>query len=165
MNNVSLIGRLVRDPEVKFTPTAKAVANFTIAVDKGLSREKKSEFEAKGMATADFIPIVVWGKQAEHCQTYLAKGRMVAVTGSIQTRSYQAQDGSTRYVTEVLAMNVEFIDWGDKKRSDGYQQSQQQRPGASSGTMSSGTGSGSGLNDYDFDSEFVTVGDDDDVPF
>lgn len=118
MNSVVLIGRLARDPELRFVPgSGQAVANFTMAIDKGLSKEKKAAFEAEGRPTADFIRIVVWGKQAENCSQYLAKGKMVAIQGSIQTSSYKNNAGETRYTTEVLANRVEFIEWGEYKPS------------------------------------------------
>lgn len=116
MNQVNLIGRLVRDPEIRFVPgSGKAVANFTMAVDKNLARDKKAEFEQKGQPTADFIRIVVWGKSAENCANYLTKGRLVAVSGSIQTSSYKTNTGETRYVTDVQASNVEFLEHGKKQ--------------------------------------------------
>ena len=86
MNNVVLIGRLTRDPELRYIPnTGTAVSTFTLAVDKGLSREKKSEMELKNQPTADFINIVVWGKVAENCANFLTKGKLVGVSGRIQT--------------------------------------------------------------------------------
>ncbi|ABR48737.1 single-strand binding protein [Alkaliphilus metalliredigens QYMF] len=115
MNNVVLIGRLVRDPELRFIAgTGKAVCNFTLAVDKNLARDKKKEFEEKGQSTADFIRIIVWGKQAENCANFLAKGRLVAINGSISTSSYKTQSGETRYSTDIIASNVEFLEWGDR---------------------------------------------------
>lgn len=115
MNNVALIGRLVRDPELRFTPgNGKAVTNFTLAVDRGLSKDKKAEMEQKGHATADFIPIVIWGKSAENCANFLVKGRLVAIQGSIQTSTFEDKDKNKRYKTEILASNVEFLEWGDK---------------------------------------------------
>lgn len=115
MNNVVLIGRLVRNPELRFVPgSGMAVANFTMAVDKNLAKDKKLEFEQQGKPTADFIRIVVWGKQAENCSQYLEKGRLVGINGSIQTGSYKTQAGETRYTTDVLASKVEFLEWGDK---------------------------------------------------
>lgn len=146
MNNVSLIGRLVRDPELRFVPNnGRAVANFTIAVDKGLTKDKKAEFEQKGMPTADFIRIVVWGKQAENCANYLVKGRLVAINGSIAVSNYKTNTGETRYTTDVVASNVEFLEWGDKKK-----------PEESGG---SDFNYGSGLGD------FQSIEDDDDIPF
>lgn len=115
MNNVVLIGRVSKDIELRFIPgSGHAVANFNIAVDKGLSREKKQEFESSGKPTADFINIVVWGKPAENCSQYLAKGRLVGIQGSIQTSTYKTTEGETRYKTEVLANKVEFLEWGEK---------------------------------------------------
>ena len=116
MNNVILIGRLIKDVELRYTQSSNATyARFTIAVDKGMSKDKKQEAEANGQPTADFINIVVWGKQAENCQRYLQKGRNVAIQGRIQSGSYTAQDGTRRFVTEVWAERVQFIEWGEKK--------------------------------------------------
>lgn len=116
MNNCVLIGRLCADPELKYLPNGGTpVCNFTLAVDKMLSKDKKEEFESKGYPTADFINIVVWNKQAENCANYLAKGRLAAVQGSIQTRNWEDQEGRKRYATEVVANNVQFLEWGDKK--------------------------------------------------
>lgn len=116
MNNVILIGRLIKDVELRYTQSSNATyARFTIAVDKGMSKEKKQEAEANGQQTADFINIVVWGKQAENCQRYLQKGRNVAIQGRLQSGSYTAQDGTRKFVTEVWAERVQFIEWGEKK--------------------------------------------------
>lgn len=99
MNNVILIGRLVRDPELSYTQSQTALCKFTIAVDRQSKEEK----------TADFIRIVVWGKQAENCDRYLFKGKQVAVNGRIQTGSYKDKSGNTVYTTDVIANNVEFL--------------------------------------------------------
>lgn len=118
MNSVILIGRLVRDPELKVVPaTGTSVVRFTLAIDKDLTREKKQEFTNSGKPTADFIRVVVWGKQADNCHNYLTKGKLVAVQGSIQTSSYRAQNGEMRYSTDVIANKVEFLEWGEKKPS------------------------------------------------
>lgn len=117
MNNAVLIGRMAREPELKFLQSGLAVCNFTLAIDKNLSKDKKQEYESKGYPTADFINIVVYGKQAENCANYLDKCRLTAVQGRIQTRSYEAKDGTRRYVTEVVANHVEFLEW--KKKDDG----------------------------------------------
>lgn len=118
MNSVILIGRLIKDPELRYTQSGSnsCYSRFTIAVDKGMSKDKKQELEARGQQTADFINIVVWGKQAENCQKYLQKGRNVAIQGRIQSGSYTANDGTKRYVTEVWAERVQFIDWGDRQQ-------------------------------------------------
>lgn len=102
MNKAILIGNLTRDPELRTTQSGIAVATFTIAVNRRFAN-------AQGVREADFIPIVAWRQTAELCGRYLSKGRKVAVEGSIQTRSYDAQDGTKRYVTEVIADSVEFL--------------------------------------------------------
>ena len=101
MNKVILVGRLTRDPEVRVTQTGKSVATFTIAVDR---------FSSQGQREADFIPIVVWGKIAEVCGNNLAKGRKVLVDGRLQVRNYEDKTGQKRYVTEVIAQSVEFLE-------------------------------------------------------
>ena len=129
MNNVVLIGRLTRDPELRFLPgNGTPVSNFSLAVDKQISKEKKQEMESKGQPTADFINIVVWGKQAENCANYLAKGRLTAVQGRLQSRSYEAKDGTRRYITEVVAERVQFLEWGDNNRSSDFSQSTSDYP-------------------------------------
>lgn len=113
MNNVSLIGRLTRDPELRYIPNSgTAVCNFSLAIDKAVSKEKKQEMESKGQPTADFINIVVWGRMGEVAAQYLVKGRLVGVTGRLQSGRYE-KDGITRYTTDVVAQNVEFLEWGD----------------------------------------------------
>ena len=103
MNKVFLIGRLTRDPELRYTSSNIAVATFSIAVDRNFSN-------AAGEREADFINIVVWRKQAENVKNYMHKGSQVAIDGRIQTRSYDDTDGKKRYVTEVVADNVQFLD-------------------------------------------------------
>ena len=102
MNKVILIGRLVKDPEIRYTQSGKGVASFVLAVDRRFSKE--------GQQTADFIPIVAWNKLAEIIGNNLTKGRRISVDGRMQVRSYDAQDGTKRYVTEVIADEVEFLD-------------------------------------------------------
>ena len=97
MNNVTLIGRLTRDPELRYIQSGTAVCRFSIAVDKQLSREKKQEMESKNQPTADFINIVVWGKMAESCARFTAKGKRVGITGRIQTGSYMNQENESLY--------------------------------------------------------------------
>lgn len=106
MNKAILIGRLTRDPEVRYTQSGVAVCTFTLAVDRRFARRE----ENNGQPTADFIPIVCWRKLAEVCGNNLVKGRRISVEGRIQVRSYDAQDGSKRYVTEIVADEVEFLD-------------------------------------------------------
>lgn len=103
MNKVCLIGRLTRDPELRYTSSNRAVASFTLAVNRQFTNQS-------GEREADFIPIVVWGKQAENVKNYINQGSQVAVEGRIQTRSYDDQNGQRRYVTEVVAEAVHFIE-------------------------------------------------------
>ena len=109
MNKVFLIGRLTRDPELRYTGNNTPVATFSLAVDRGFSNQQ-------GEREADFINIVVWRKQAENVKNYLSQGSQVAIDGRIQTRSYDDKDGQKRYVTEVVADNVEFL--GSKNSSN-----------------------------------------------
>ena len=103
MNIVVLIGRMVADPELKYTPSGKAVCSFTIAVDKGIKSEA-------GERQADFIDIVAWERSAEFAANYLTKGRLVSIQGRLQKRSWVQQDGQKRYKTEVVANNVQGLD-------------------------------------------------------
>lgn len=122
MNTVILMGRLVRDPELRYTPNGTANCKFTLAVDKGLSKDKREELASQGKPTADFISVVVWGKMAENCANYLAKGRQVVVEGSIQTGSYDNAQGQKVYTTDVLANRVHFIDKGDGQAKSNSQE-------------------------------------------
>lgn len=104
MNKVILMGRLTRDPEVRYTQTGKVVCQFTLAVDRFTTN-------AEGQREADFVPVVVWGKVGELCGNSLAKGHRALVDGRLQIRSYEAKDGSgKRWVTEVIASTVQFIE-------------------------------------------------------
>lgn len=102
MNRVSLIGRLTRDPEVRTFSNGGSIANFTIAINRPFRNRE-------GVVEADFIPVVVNGRQVESIQKYVFKGSQIGVEGRIQVRNYDAQDGSKRYVTEVVADRVEFL--------------------------------------------------------
>lgn len=102
MNRVELVGRLTRDPELRHTPNGAATCNLTVAINRLPDRD--------GNVTADFIPVVTWNKQAENVAKFLAKGRLVAVEGRIQTRNYEDKDGKRVYVTEVVASNVQFLE-------------------------------------------------------
>ena len=100
-NKIVLIGRLTRDPELRFTPNGKAVANFTLAVDRSFKRE--------GQPEADFFRVTVWGKQAENCANYLSKGGMTAVDGRIEINKYTDKDGQERTSVDVTASDVRFL--------------------------------------------------------
>lgn len=103
MNKVVLMGRFVRDPEVRYTPTGKVVCQFTLAVP-------RSYKNAEGNYDADFINCVVWGKIAERIGNSFNKGKKILVEGSIRIRSYEAKDGSKRWVNEVLVDSFEYIE-------------------------------------------------------
>lgn len=103
MNKAILIGNLTRDPDSRSTSSGISVCTFTIAINRRYTSQS-------GEKQADFIPIVCWRGLADNCSKYLHKGSKVAVVGMIQTRSYEAQDGSKRYVTEVVADEVQFLD-------------------------------------------------------
>lgn len=102
MNKAILIGNLTKDPEVRTTPGGATVCTFTIAVNRRYQNQS-------GERVADFLNIVAWRQLGELCGKYLAKGRKVSVIGEIQTRSYDAKDGSKRYITEIVADEVEFL--------------------------------------------------------
>lgn len=118
MNNVGLTGRITKDLELKYTQNGKAYCRFTLAVDRGLSKEKKQEAEANGQPTADFINCIAWGTTAEVLNKYTAKGKKILVNGSIETGSYTAQDGSKRYTTDVLVNRAEILEFADNNNTD-----------------------------------------------
>ncbi len=107
VNKVILVGNLGKDPEVRFTPSGRAVAKFPLAttdswMDQESGRQERTEWHN----------IVVWGKQAENCGQYLAKGRQVYIEGAIRSRSYDDKDGNKRYITEIVAQRVQFLGGG-----------------------------------------------------
>lgn len=116
MNSVNLIGRLTRDPEVRYTASQIAVANFSIAID----RPTKEGEEKR----ADFPRIVVFGRQAENCEKYLRKGSQVAIEGRIETGSYEKQDGTKVYTTEVVAHRVEFLSRAGETKAESRESEQ-----------------------------------------
>jgi single-strand DNA-binding protein len=108
MNRVVLIGRLTKDPDLKFIQgSGTAVTNFILAIDRRFAKE--------GQQQADFVPIVVFGKQAEATANYMKKGSQVAISGRIQVRNYENKEGQRVYITEVVADEVEFL--GNKKNN------------------------------------------------
>ncbi|NPV73339.1 MAG: single-stranded DNA-binding protein [Pelotomaculum sp.] len=105
MNKVILIGRLTRDPELRYTPKGTPVGKFTLAVDRRTKKDQEKE--------ADFIDVITWDKQAEACGNYLAKGKLVAVEGRLQVRSYDDSQGVRRKAAEVVASSVRFLEKKD----------------------------------------------------
>jgi single-strand DNA-binding protein len=120
LNRIILIGRLTRDPDLRYTPAGVAVTQFTLAVDRNFKPEG-------GEKEADFIPIVTWRQLAETCANYLCKGRLTAVEGRIQVRNYENNEGKRVYVTEVIADNVRFLE-SNSTQSNQQQQSNQADP-------------------------------------
>ena len=111
MNKIILIGRLTKDPDLRYTQNGKAVCSFTLAVDRPYTNQEEKE--------ADFINIIAWNKSGENAAKYLAKGRQAAVEGRLQIRTYDGDDGKKRWVTEVVADRVEFIgSAGAQKQED-----------------------------------------------
>jgi single-strand DNA-binding protein len=109
MNVVMLTARLTKDVELRYTPQGKAVATFSVAVDRPYAKDQ-----------TDFFNIVVWGKTAENCSNFIGKGRLVAIRGMIQNRSYDDNNGAKKYITEIVADEVQFLD--KKKEDSGYSQ-------------------------------------------
>ncbi|QGF21750.1 single-stranded DNA binding protein [Bacillus phage vB_BcM_Sam112] len=132
MNRVILVGRLTKDPDLKYTPNGVAVAAFTLAVNRAFSNQQ-------GEREADFINCVIWRKSAENVANYLKKGSLAGVDGRLQTRNYE-QDGQRRYVTEVLAESVQFLEprnnGAGERQTDGTSQSNTNPFGNSSGSNS-----------------------------
>lgn len=122
MNSVNLIGRLVREPELKYTQSGLAVLRFTVAVDRKLSKDKKEEAERNNQPTADFISCTAFGKTAEVIANYHSKGSQIAVEGRIQTGSYE-KDGRRIYTTDVLVNSITFVGSKNNTDSGNYQNS------------------------------------------
>lgn len=111
MNNVNLIGRITRDPEVRYgQQSGMAIARFSIAIDRGKDKDGKER-------GADFPNILCFGKAAENCEKYCYKGQLVGIIGRLQTGSYE-KDGHKVYTTEVLADRIEYLEWGEKEDVD-----------------------------------------------
>lgn len=110
LNRIILIGRLTADPQLRYTTNGNAVTNFTLAVNKSFVGQD-------GERGADFIDVVVWRKLAEACANHLAKGRLAAVEGRLEIRSYEDQQGVRRKAAEVVADNVRFLEWGKEQTS------------------------------------------------
>ena len=144
MNRVNLIGRPTKDPELKYTQNGTAVCSFTLAVDRQFKNKETGKKEA------DFIPIKVWNKAAENVVNYVVKGSLVAVCGRIQTGSYEKDDGSRVYTTEVMADEVQFLE--SKKGSQSNEQSNNNEPSNQSSRSDPNNG-------------FFPIENDDDIPF
>lgn len=118
INNTVLVGRMVRDPELRYTPSNQAVATFSLAVN----RNSKSQ---NGEREADFINCVIWRQQAENLANWAKKGALIGITGRIQTRNYENQQGQRVYVTEVVADNFQLLEF-NKQNNQGHSQENSQ---------------------------------------
>lgn len=153
MNVVVLVGRLAQDPVMRTTSNGHSVCTFSLAVDR--------RFSSQDQQTADFINIVAWNRQAELICQYLGKGRQIAIQGRLQTRSYQAKDGTKRYVTEVVLENFDFIgsrnDSGNfNQQNQNYGYNQNPRPNNAQNQQD---------DRLEIDDDFSLLSDDDEVPF
>lgn len=150
MNKVIQTGRLTRDPELRYTPNNRPVAQFTIAVNRRYAKETD---EVK----ADFFPVEVWGKLAENCKTYLLKGSKVGVSGILRNKKYTDRDGIIRYVTYIVADEVEFLE--NKHQETSTTDNLPTPP--EEPAYYQGQGEQSSL----YDSEYINSISDDDLPF
>lgn len=160
LNRIVLIGRLTRDPELRYTPNGVAVATFTLAVDRQFTN-------SQGERETDFINIVTWRGLAENCANYLKKGRLAAADGRLQIRNYENNEGKKVYVSEVVADNVRFLE-----SSQGSQNSNSNNNQYSSGQASGSNQASGGNNEKNRfnDDPFANDGkpidiSDDDLPF
>ncbi len=152
VNNVTLLGRITRDPEVKAVGNGSAVCNFSLAVNRNF-KNQQGEYEA------DFINVVAFGNTAQRMQQYVAKGNLLAVTGRIQTRNYENNMGQRVYVTEVVANNVSFVESRNSRNNSSNQDPYNSAAPSPYDSMSNGSGfEASAINDF---SDI----DDDDLPF
>ena len=159
INNTSLTGRLTKDADLRYTNSGKAVASFTLAVDRQFKRDNEP--------TADFINCVIWNKPAEALQKYTRKGSLIGVTGRIQTRSYDGKDGQRVYVTEVVVNSIAFLESKNSNGNNGATQqpnnSRSQSHAAPQQTPQSGQ---QAANTSLFAGQGKTIDiDDDDLPF
>lgn len=149
MNKIMLIGRLTKDPELRYTQSGSAVTSFTLAVNRRFQNQN-------GEREADFINCVAWQKSGEFVANYFKKGQLMALEGRLQVRSYDGNDGQRRWVTEVIAEQIEFVGPKDSSNAGGGRQDYQN---TNSGfAPSANTGGGLGLGEE-------IVFDDNDLPF
>lgn len=156
LNRVILIGRLTRDPELRYTPAGVAVTQFTLAVDRPFTNQQKER-------EADFIPVVTWRQLAETCANYLRKGRLAAVEGRIQIRNYDNNEGRKVYVTEVIADNVRFLESAGREGGGSQASSREEMPGNNS-RPSGGAGRRDHQDPFADDGKPIDISDDD-LPF
>lgn len=177
VNKVIILGRLGQDPELKYTPGGTAVCNFTIATSESYTDKQNQKHEK-----TEWHRVVVWGKLAELCNQYLAKGRQAFIEGSLQTRSWDDKSGGKRYTTEIVAATVQFIGGQpnssarDESQSQGQSQGQANNKGSSTKNQNASKGGAQNKNedpgpgDNDFSNQEYDISTDtnftaDDIPF
>jgi single-strand DNA-binding protein len=153
MNRTILVGRLTKDPELKYTPNGVAVCNFTLAVNRPFKN-------ANGENEADFIPCQVWRKPAENTANFLSKGSLAGVDGRIQVRNFEGQDGKRVYMTEIVADSVQFLEPKKDGNGGGQQRQQQQQQSQQQNNQQSRVDNDPFAND----GQPIDIGDDD-LPF
>ncbi|MGG1614320.1 single-stranded DNA-binding protein [Paenibacillus barengoltzii] len=156
LNRVILIGRLTRDPELRYTPAGVAVTQFTLAVDRPFTSQG-------GEREADFIPVVTWRQLAETCANYLRKGRLTAVEGRIQVRNYENNEGKRVYVTEVIADNVRFLE-SNREGGAGGGGTREESPFGGSSNRGGGFSRSNQNDPFSDDGKPIDISDDD-LPF
>jgi len=112
VNNICLVGRTTKEPELKYTQNGKALAKVTLAVDKGLSKDMKAKMESEGKPTCDFINVVFWGKVAETAAKFVGKGKLIGVSGRLEINMYE-KDGQKRSFTQVVSYNLDILEWSN----------------------------------------------------
>lgn len=157
MNKVVLIGRLTKDPDLRYTQSGMAVCQFTLAVNKNLSKDKKEELEAQNKPTADFPRIIIWGKMGENASRYLKKGSQCAIEGAIQTGSYEDNNGNRVFTTDIVAQHVEFLSRLTQEGTE-YKNTSQGNKNRSQSNY------GTNNNNY-FEDDYEEVQDDNRIPF
>jgi single-strand DNA-binding protein len=155
LNRIILIGRLTRDPELRYTPAGVAVTQFTLAVDRNFTGQN-------GEREADFIPVVTWRQLAETVANYTKKGRLVAVEGRIQVRNYENNEGKRVYVTEVIADNVRFLE--SQSSNNGQNTGSSTQQSNSSSTNNVNNSYNSTIDPFQGDGKPIDISDDD-LPF
>lgn len=159
MNRVVLVGRLTKDPELRYTPNGVPVATFTLAVNRSFTNQQ-------GEREADFINCVVWRKPAENVSNFLKKGSLAGVDGRVQTRNYEGQDGKRVYVTEILAESVQFLEPRNSKNNDNQSNSDNSREYQNNRTEQRNNNNYTRVDDDPFANGGKTIDiSDDDLPF
>jgi len=158
MNQVVLIGRLTRDPQLRFIPgSGTAVTRFSIAVAR--------EFKKEGQPDADFFNIVVWGKSAESAAQYLVKGRLVAINGNMRNNNYEDKNGVKHYNIEIVASRVEFLEWATNTNNRQQSQNNQNSPQQSQSYQQNNNQQQNQSNYQQGYNGFQAIDGDDDIPF